>query len=188
MTNGPDDATRRAMLQAAAGLAASTLGLEAGAAPEKAGGDPPAKIGEFNFLEGKWRIAHRQLKGKDWDTFEGEATCWTILGGAGSIEELRIPARNFAGLGIRLLDTKQRVWGDYWSNARDGVIVGPPTDGVFRDGVGTFISDGEDKGQQIKVRGVWDRITSATCRWRQGISRDGGKTWVDTWIMDWTRA
>ena len=35
--------------------------------------------------------------------------------------------------------------------------------------------------------GIWDRITPSSCRWRQGVSRDAGATWEDTWLMDWTR-
>jgi hypothetical protein len=34
---------------------------------------------------------------------------------------------------------------------------------------------------------VWDRITPKSCRWFQGVSRDGGKSWDDGWFMDWTR-
>ena len=53
---------------------------------------------DFDFLAGEWKIRNRRLttaETPEWDEFEGEATCWTILGGIGSIEELRIPARNF---------------------------------------------------------------------------------------------
>ena len=39
----------------------------------------------------------------------------------------------------------------------------------------------------IKAAGVWDRITPTSCRWRQSISHDGGKTWEGNWIMEWTR-
>ena len=59
--------------------------------------------------------------------------------------------------------------------------------GTFENGVGTFLADDEDNGAPIKARGVWDRITPTSCRWFQGVSRDGGTTWTDTWFMDWTR-
>jgi hypothetical protein len=155
---------------------------------------PYGKAGDFDFLAGNWKISHRRLKAsgtKDWDEFEGEATCWTILSGGGSIEELRIPARNFFGVGIRLLDVKQRVWNDFWVNGRDGVLAPPGLPGVFKDGVGIFEADDIDASngdQPIKVRGVWDRITPTSCRWYQAISRDGGQTWEENWLMDWVRA
>ncbi len=67
--------------------------------------DGKGQPGEFDFLIGDWKIKNRRLKGPNqWDEFEGESTCWSVLNGVGSIEELRIPARNFFGMGLRLLD------------------------------------------------------------------------------------
>ncbi len=151
----------------------------------------PGKIGEFNFLAGDWKISHRRLKtsgSDDWETFEGEATCWTVLNGRGSIEELRIPARDFFGMGIRLLDAKQQVWLDFWVSGRDGVLTMPGMPGGFVDGVGVFEVDDVDGDQPIRVRGIWDRIMPTSCRWHQAISRDGGATWEYNWFMDWVRA
>jgi hypothetical protein len=187
---------RRRILNAgaAAGVAALLAGATVGAAaaaPVAAPAVPRGKPGEFDFLAGNWTIAHRRLKTpgtQDWDEFPGEATCWTILGGVGSVEELRIPARNFAGMGLRLLDVAGQVWWDYWVNAKSGVLTPPGMPGGFADGAGTFIADDKDGDQPIKVRGVWDRITRGSCRWHQAVSRDGGATWQPNWFMDWTRA
>ena len=52
----------------------------------------------------------------------------------------------------------------------------------------TGLADEVDGDTPIKVIGLWDQITKTSCRWRQGVSRDGGKTWEWNWIMDWTRA
>lgn len=190
MTDHPSDAARRSLLQTAAGLAAGALSLDTRGAAATTPAAPPGKSGEFDFLAGEWKISHRRLiaERNEWDTFAGEATCWTLLGGAGSIEELRIPARNFAGLGIRLLDVKQRVWCDYWVNARDGVLSTPGMTGAFVDGVGTFTAEETEGGKTMLVRGVWDRITRTSCRWHQASSRDGGKTWAANWYMEWSRA
>lgn len=148
-----------------------------------------ARPGDFDFLTGEWSIVHRRQKAPgEWDDFEGEATCFGILAGAGSIEELRIPSRNFLGTGIRLLEPQRAVWSDYWVNARDGILATPGLAGTFRDGVGTFEADDTDGKDPIRVRGVWDRITPTSCRWQQAVSRDGGATWETNWVMDWTRA
>jgi hypothetical protein len=180
---------RRRLLQSIAGLA---LGRVALAGPSPAGAAPtPGKAGDFDFLAGSWNINHRQLKksgGNDWDAFKGEATCWTILGGVGSVEELRIPARNFMGMGLRLLDVEKHVWADHWVNARSGVLGCPGMAGAFENGAGIFVADDVDGDAPIKVRGVWDRITPTSCRWHQAVSRDGGKTWEENWFMDWMRA
>ena len=55
-------------------------------------------------------------------------------------------------------------------------------------GDGVFLTDDVDGDTPIKVIGLWDQITETSCRWRQGVSRDGGKTWEWNWIMGWTRA
>ena len=190
MSNETSDVNRRNLLQSSAVLALGQMALNTSAAaatPEPT----PGKPGDFNFLAGNWKISHRRLKtpgGNDWDIFEGEATCWTVLGGVGSIEELRIPVRNFSGMGIRLLDVEKRVWSDFWVNSKSGVLAPPGMLGYFEDGVGTFTAEESDNDQPIKVRGVWDRITPNSCRWRQGVSKDGGKTWEEGWFMDWVRA
>lgn len=178
------DQQRRAL------LGAGSLALLAPAAAQGAAAPPipPGRPGDFDFLAGEWRIAHRRLKAPgDWDVFEGEATCWTILGGVGSVEELRIPARDFSGMGLRLLDAKLKVWVDHWVNAKWGVMTLPGTPGGFVDGAGLFLSDDTDEGQPIKVRGLWDQITGRSHRWSQAVSRDGGRTWEDNWIMHWTK-
>lgn len=189
------DPTRRDLLQSAAGLVLARLAVGRPAAAvdftRVAPGPrvPPGKPGEFDFLAGSWRIKHRWAKsgGKEWDEFEGEATCWTIMGGIGSVEELRIPARNFNGMGLRLLDVEKKIWSDFWVNAKSGVLTTPGTIGGFENGVGTFTSEDTDDGKPISIRGVWDRITGTSHRWHQAVSRDGGKTWQETWLMDWTR-
>ncbi|MBL8649603.1 MAG: hypothetical protein JNL35_04290 [Sphingopyxis sp.] len=149
--------------------------------------NPVGKAGDFDFLTGEWRIHNRFREGEKWIEFPGEATVVGILGGIASVEELRIPARGFSGMGLRLLDVEKKIWSDHWVNAKSGVVGVPGQLGVFEDGVGTFLSEGEgEKGSEL-YRGVWDRITATSCRWFQGVSRDGGKTWDDGWFMDWTR-
>jgi hypothetical protein len=186
---------RRQVLEA--GAAAAMVGLSGAAFAQETPPGPPranaSTLHDFDFLAGEWRIANRRLKNPwgatpDWDVFDGEATCRSILGGVGSIEELRIPARNFAGMGLRLFDVEGKRWADYWVNARNGILNPPPMWGGFEGGVGAFEADDMDGTTPIKVRGVWDRITPASHRWRQAASRDGGRTWELNWSMDWTRA
>ncbi len=149
---------------------------------------PLGRPGDFDFLTGEWRIHNRFLEGDRWIEFPGEATVVGILAGVCSIEELRIPARNFSGMGLRLLDVERKVWSDHWVNAKSGVVGVPGQLGVFADGVGSFASEDSDERGPVLYRGVWDQITPTSCRWRQGWSRDGGQTWTDTWLMDWRRA
>ena len=131
----------------------------------------PGQPGDFDFLSGEWRIQHLRLRtGGDWDAFEGEATVYGILAGIGSVEELRIPARDFSGMGLRLLDVERRVWSDFWVNARSGVLTTPGQTGSFENGVGIFVTDAVENDQPVKYAGVWDDITPRSCRWRQASS------------------
>jgi hypothetical protein len=145
------------------------------------------KPGDFSFLDGEWKIRNRRLQAGIWDEFDGEATVHSILNGLVSVEELRIPARDFSGMGLRVLDLEKKLWADYWVNGKAGVQFGP-TWGSFVDGAGTWDSDDTDNGSAIIVRGVWDSITPTSCRWYQAVSRDGGITWEENWVMHWTRA
>ncbi|MGL4231246.1 MAG: hypothetical protein ACRCWJ_07760 [Casimicrobium sp.] len=197
MNHDVSDTQRRNLLQAAAGIAVVQLATTANSAttvaptPTTTATPTPGKPGDFDFLIGNWKIKNRKQKAvgsNEWDEFPGESTCWTILGGICSIEELCIPARNFSGMGLRLLDVEKRVWSDHWVNARSGVVTAPGTTGSFEKGAGVFISEDTVEGKPVKYRGLWDRITANSCRWSQSSSRDGGKTWEDHWIMHWTRA
>jgi len=150
----------------------------------------PGKPGDFNFLAGEWKIPHWRLPAgaKEWDHFEGEATCWTILGGVGSVEELRIPARNFSGMGLRLLNVEQQRWSDFWVNARSGALTPPGLLGSFEQGVGLFWAEEEVAGRKTISIGIWDNISPQSCCWRQVVSEDGGQSWAHNWVMEWRRA
>jgi hypothetical protein len=146
------------------------------------------KPGDFEFLTGEWRIENRRKKSDgEWDEFDGQATVWGFLNGIGSLEELRIPARQFAGMGLRLLDIEKGIWNDFWVNAKSPVLTTPGLEGQFINGVGTFSASEKEGDKEMIVRGVWDQITPDSCRWYQSISKDDGKTWEDNWTMQWHR-
>lgn len=181
---------RRTILLTAAGLLLGGIGMEHVMAQEQAVETKHVgKPGDFEFLSGEWKIQNRRLKPEtgEWDEFESEATCWSVLGGVGSIEELRIPARDFSGIGVRLLDVKQKIWSDHWVNGKSGVLTTPGQTGVFIDGVGAFMSDWMEGDKKMLAKGVWDQITPKSCRWYQAVSKDNGATWEENWIMQWER-
>lgn len=183
----PADLQRRALMQMAVGLAAAAavhapLAQAAAKSPVANG-----KAGDFDFLSGEWTIKNRRLVDGKWDEFEGESSVFPLLNGTVSVEELRIPARNFSGMGLRILDVHQKLWADYWVNSKNGVMGGSPTWGSFVDGVGVWDADDTDGEQKIIARGVWDQITPKSCRWYQAVSRDDGATWQENWVMHWQR-
>lgn len=179
---------RRTLLQLAAGLAAAGVALPARARADAAKPKPTGKLGDFDFLSGDWKIENRYLRDGKWDEFPGEAHVHGLLDGLVSVEELRIPARNFHGMGLRILDLEQKLWADYWVAAESGVLAPPPVWGSFVDGVGVWDEDSVDGEQSVIMRGVWDEITKSSCRWYSAVSHDDGKTWEDIWVMKWKRA
>ncbi len=198
----PTQPERRELLQCGAALAlasqaGNTFAADAAVAPPLPGPAmtspsvrqrTPGKPGDFNFLNGHWKIQNqRKRPGAEWESFDGEASCFSILGGICSVEELRVPARNFSGMGLRLLDVKQKLWIDHWVNAALGVVTPPGLSGSFEGGAGIFEADDEEDGKPVTYRGVWDLIGERSCRWQQGSTRDGGRTWVLDWSMTWSK-
>ena len=180
------DIDRRQLLQAAAAEA-----VEPQPGPALTGALPatrtPGRPGDFDFLTGRWKIVHHRRRDGRWDVFEGEAAVHAILAGICSVEELRIPARQFSGMGLRLLDVKKAQWSDFWVDGAAGELGAQGLPGSFEGGAGIFQEQSEEDGQTVLHRSVWDRITPTGCRWQQAASRDGGRTWVMDWSMDWTR-
>lgn len=177
------------LLSSAGALLTMTQATAQGTSPASTLPTPPqGNPGDFDFLTGEWRIHNRFRENGTWIEFPGEATVMPVMGGVGSVEDLRIPARNFFGMGLRLLDANTRIWSDHFVNKRSGVVAVPGQTGGFVDGVGTFLSEDRDGDTVVWYRGVWDRITPTTCRWYQSASRDLGATWDDSWYMDWTRS
>lgn len=194
----PTELDRRHLLQAAAalGLANGSNAQPAEPRPGPAMTGPlpatrtPGKPGDFDFLTGRWKILnHKRRNGPNgpWEVFDGEATVHAMLAGICSVEELRIPARQFSGMGLRLLDVKKAQWSDFWVNAASGELGAQGLMGSFEGGAGIFEDRSDEDGKPVLYRSVWDRITPTSCRWQQGASRDGGKTWVLDWSMGWTR-
>ncbi|MBL8544325.1 MAG: hypothetical protein JNJ63_11015 [Hyphomonadaceae bacterium] len=173
----------------AAAAATGAKAQEAAPTPARPANIPEGHPGEFDFLTGEWRIAHRWKRTPigEFESFTGEATVYGILGGICSVEELRIPARDFNGLGLRLLDVNQKIWSDHWVNANSGVVTTPGQLGGFVNGEGIFDVTDMEGDMPVIYRGIWDQITANACRWRQGASRDGGATWDWGWIMEWQR-
>lgn len=180
---------RRTVLAAGA-MAALSLTMSAGAIGSRlwTGAPPKGSPADFDFLAGEWRIENRRQKTPgEWDEFPAEATVHRLLGGVVSVEELRIPAREFSGMGLRMFDQTEGVWRDFWVNAKSGAIAPPGMPGGFVDGAGVFLADDKDGETPIRILSLWDRITKNGCHWTQAVSRDGGATWQENWLMRWTR-
>jgi hypothetical protein len=148
---------------------------------------------DFDFEEGRWsihlkRLLHPLSGSSSWVEFEGTSVTRRIWQGKAWLEEFETSGATgkVEGLTLRLYHPDSRQWYLYWSNAKDGVM-GVPTIGQFRNGVGEFYDQEPFNGRAILVRYVWSRITPSSAHFEQSFSDDGGKTWEVNWITDQTR-
>jgi hypothetical protein len=148
---------------------------------------------DFDFEEGRWsihlkRLLHPLSGSSSWVEFDGTSVTRRIWEGKAWLEEFETSGATgkVEGLTLRLYHPDSRQWYLYWSNAKDGVM-GVPTIGQFRNGVGEFYDQEPFNGRAILVRYVWSRITPSSAHFEQSFSDDGGKTWEVNWITDQTR-
>jgi hypothetical protein len=149
-------------------------------------------MNDFDFLVGSWNIVNRRLQtlfagSDDWEVFPGTSTCQSLFDGGGNLDEIIFPTKGTRGLTLRLFDTERKIWSLYWSNSQTGVLF-PPVTGTFSDGRGDFYGDDTHDGKPIKAHFIWTGTATATPRWEQEFSADGGRTWETNWIMEHARA
>jgi len=149
---------------------------------------------DFDFFHGRWSVAHRRLKDRlagctEWEHFGGSSSAQPLLGGAGNIDDnvLDLPGGTYRAATLRAFDPATKQWAIWWLDGRHPHSVDVPMIGCFENGIGTFFADDTFRGQPIKVRFLWSRITPISARWEQAFSPDGGKTWETNWEMDFTR-
>ncbi|MDH6329403.1 hypothetical protein M2299_000203 [Stenotrophomonas sp. 1278] len=149
---------------------------------------------DFDFLVGRWTVQHQRLRERlsgsnRWDHFDGTLHNWPVLGGFGNVGDnvMNFPAATVRGMGIRAWDASSGQWSSWWLDGRDPTRIGAPVRGGFVDGIGTFMGDDQLRGQPIRTRVIWSRITSRSARWEQAASTDGGATWETNWISDFER-
>lgn len=146
---------------------------------------------DFDFLMGSWRVHNRKLKARlqgsdEWLEFAATNVARPLLDGRGNEDEFRT-ADGFIGMSLRFHDPASERWAIYWVDNRR-VTLEPPVYGRFTDGVGLFEGSDTFEGRPIRVRFIWSRTRTATPRWEQAFSEDGGRTWETNWVMDFTRA
>ena len=143
----------------------------------------------FDFLHGRWRVAHRRLRerlvgSQEWDAYEAVAVCIPILDGLGNVDEFR-SAEGPIGASLRFFDLATQLWSIWWVSSRDG-LLGPPVTGGFEHGVGTFLGPDAHDGRPVLVRFIWQDDASKP-RWEQAFSTDAGATWETNWVMEFSR-
>jgi hypothetical protein len=146
----------------------------------------------FDFWPGQWTVRNRRLRERlkgstEWDEFEATAEARELPGGLGNEDVYRTDyAGGFVAMSFRFFDPATGRWAIYWADNRRGTLD-PPVYGAFENGMGVFQGADTFEGRPILVRFQWSRTATATPRWEQAFSEDGGRTWETNWIMDMTR-
>ena len=149
---------------------------------------------DFDFEFGSWRVSHRRLTERltgcdSWQTFGGTADVRPVLGGHANVEDnvLAFPSGSYRALALRSFDPASRTWAIWWLSSADPHRLDVPVIGRFEQGVGSFYADDTLRGVPIKVRFLWLRTDTATPRWEQAMSANGGQSWETNWTMDFER-
>jgi len=145
---------------------------------------------DFDFELGAWKIHLKKrlnpLTGSNsWVEFDGTTVTQKVWNGRAEIEQFETEGAA-EGLTLRLYRPESHQWYLYWASSKDG-ILGQPTIGEFKNGVGEFYDQEQFNGRAILVRFIWSAVNSNSPHFEQSFSDDGGKTWEVNWITDQTR-
>jgi hypothetical protein len=147
----------------------------------------------FDFLVGTWSSTQRRLRTvldgcHEWYEFPGDLRCWSVLGGAGNVDEVTFPTLGYSGLTVRLYDAERDEWSIYWASTRAGLGLPPQVGRFDENGRGVFLSDDVYQGRPVRVAYIWSDITEDSARWEQAFSPDAGQTWETNWVAEFRRA
>jgi len=148
---------------------------------------------DFDFELGTWKIHLKKLLhpltgSKEWVEFDGTSVTRKVWDSGPQIERFETGGAigHLEGLTLRVYRPEAHQWYLYWANGKDGVL-GTPTIGEFKNGVGEFYDQELYNGRAILLRFIWSKTTTNSPHFEQSFSDDGGKTWEVNWITDQTR-
>jgi hypothetical protein len=149
---------------------------------------------DFDFWMGRWHGRNRRLKERlagctQWEEFDSKSIARSILGGT-SNEDVFLTDYDggYVGMSFRFFDPESKLWSIYWADSRRPGPLDPPVVGAFDGDVGIFEGPDTFEGRPILVRYTWSGVTTATPRWEQAFSEDGGETWETNFTCDFRRA
>jgi hypothetical protein len=150
--------------------------------------DLPPEARQFDFWVGTWDVNLRIQQGDaSWqDSIRSEARVYPILRGKAVLELW--DSAPIKGFSLRHFDTakdKWVLWLNWPSNNRANT---GSLEGAFRHGRGEFFSSStRPDGTTSMSRYSFSDITADSLRWDDAFSSDGGKTWTNSWIMEFSR-
>jgi hypothetical protein len=188
---------RAATLLAAAACVGASLAPGSAPAAAQDPGDwcPEPEARAFDFWIGEWDVVnHNRPAGGDRWHATGTATnrVYPVVGGCAIVEHWRGYAFPSAG---HIVGFSVRAWdraAEQWELVLLWPVASPPRfgnpEGRFHEGRGEFFgSFVTPAGDTVRSRLAFYDITESSFTWSNGVSRDGGESWVSTWRMESTR-
>ena len=151
----------------------------------------PPEARQFDFWIGEWdvNLRIRQEDGTWPDAVRSTAHIYPILNGK-AILELWSDERQtgIKGYSLRYFDTGRNEW-VLWLNWPGPNRSGSSSlAGTFRHGRGEFFSTSTAQdGTETISRYTFSDVTPTSLRWDDAFSTDGGRTWTNGWIMEFSR-
>ena len=138
---------------------------------------------QFDFWIGQWDVNLRMIQpDATWkDSVKARVQIYRILGGKAILELW--DSKTIKGFSLRYYDPAKKKWVLHlnWPGKNQANLSS--LEGAFRHGRGEFFSG---RGKQVN-RYTFCDITENSLRWDDAYSRDGGKTWNNNWIMEFSR-
>jgi len=152
----------------------------------------PAFTGEsarqFDFWLGAWDVNLRvQQPDASWqDKIKAKAHIFRILDGKAILELW--DSEPIKGFSLRYFDPGQAKWVLWLKWPGPNRSSNSALTGAFRHGRGEFFSAFKNSdGEDVLSRYTFCDIAPNRLRWDDAYSKDGGKTWSNSWIMEFSR-
>ena len=145
---------------------------------------------EFDFWIGEWdvnlRVRQKDLTWKD--QHKSVARIYSILDGKAVFELWSENERGINGYSLRYYNSKKGAW-DLWLNwAANNRSATNGMECFFRHKRAECFSKRKlNESSNLISRYTFSDAQTNSVRWDDAYSRDGGKTWSNNWIMEFTR-
>jgi len=175
-------------LLAVASLLIAVSSLAAQGPPSAVEPGLPGASRQFDFWLGRWSVTLRiHQPDLTWrDAVHAEARIHSVLRGKAVLELWG--SDGIKGMSLRHFDPARGrwvMWLDWPGKNRSGAFR---MEGSFRHGRAEFEARRLDsQGVETRSRYTFSDITDRSLRWDDAFSRDGGETWSNNWIMEFSR-
>lgn len=147
---------------------------------------------QFDFWIGEWSVNLRvKQKDQSWkDQHQSTARIYPILDGKAILElwnENKV-GQGIKGYSLRYFNRDKNKW-ELWLNWPGKNRSGSSSlAGSFRHGRGEFFSSRKiDDTTELISRYTFCDVSPTSLRWDDAYTKDGGKTWTNNWIMEFSR-